>query len=284
MRLLAISDLHVGFAANRDALEALPAAPRDWIIVAGDVGETEEHLLFVLRTLRRRCAQLVWVPGNHELWTPREPSDALRGVHKYERLVSLCRREGVLTPEDPFVAWPGDPSHVIAPLFALYDYSFRPEHVSFERALDWAAESNVMCADEALLHPDPYASRQAWCQARCDESERRLLGASATGRKLVLINHWPLREDLLRLRRIPRFSLWCGTKRTADWHTRFGASVVVYGHMHVPYTTWRDGVRFEEVSFGYPRERAWRGRPTIDSYVRQILPAGEPRPDPAAGD
>ena len=57
---------------------------------------------------------------------------------------------------------------------------------------------------------------------------------------------------------------------------RFGASVVVYGHMHVPYTTRRDGVRFEEVSFGYPRERERRSRHAIETYVRQILPEPEP--------
>lgn len=281
MRLLAISDLHVGFAANRAALEMMPASPRDWLILAGDLGETEEHLLFVLRTLRPRFEQLVWVPGNHELWTTHDPPGQARGVERYERLVALCRREGVLTPEDPFAVWPGPgPSHLIAPAFLLYDYSFRPEHVSEAGALDWAAESNVMCADEAMLHPDPYPSRAAWCRARCDLTERRLADAAASGNRLVLVNHWPLREDLLRLRRIPRFSLWCGTQRTADWHTRFGASVVVYGHMHVPHTAWRDGVRFEEVSFGYPRERAWRGHPPIDSFVRQILP--EPDPPPAS--
>jgi len=277
VKLLALSDLHVGFVANRAALEALPPSPRDWLILAGDVGETEAHLAYTLRLLRPRFAQLVWVPGNHELWTPHESPAGPRGVDKYERLVALCRREGVLTPEDPYVAWPGvGPAHLIAPAFALYDYSFRPDDVSAERALDWAAESNIMCADEALLYPDPYPSREAWCHARCDLTEARLAAAAATGRRLVLINHWPLRADLLRLLYIPRFSLWCGTRRTRDWHVRFGASVVVYGHMHVPYTTRRDGVRFEEVSFGYPRERERRSRHAIETYVRQILPEPEP--------
>lgn len=286
MRLLALSDLHVGIPQNRAALAALPPSPRDWLILAGDLGETEAHVAYVIRLLRPRFAQLVWVPGNHELWTPHKAPDGPRGVDKYERLVALCRSEGVVTPEDPFVAWPGvGPAHLVAPLFTLYDYTFRPDDVNAEDALAWAAESNVMCADELMLHPDPYPSRAAWCRARCDESERRLAAAAATGARLVLINHWPLRQDLLRLLFIPRFSLWCGTRRTHDWHVRFNAAVVVYGHMHVPYTTTRDGVRFEEVSFGYPRERAWRGRKGIDTYVRQILPEPEPHeagpPDPA---
>ena len=67
----------------------------------------------------------------------------------------------------------------------------------------------------------------------------------------------------------PEFSLWCGTVETADWHTRYNAVCSVYGHLHIPRTTWRDGVRFEEVSVGYPRE--WRRRKPY-RWMRQILP------------
>jgi hypothetical protein len=39
-RLLAISDLHVGYPENRALLDGLrPSDPDDWLIVAGDVGE-----------------------------------------------------------------------------------------------------------------------------------------------------------------------------------------------------------------------------------------------------
>ena len=44
--------------------------------------------------------------------------------------------------------------------------------------------------------------------------------------------------------------------------------------------TWYDGVRFEEVSVGYPRE--WRHRASQAGVPRQILPAAArgdgPRP------
>jgi 3',5'-cyclic AMP phosphodiesterase CpdA len=67
----------------------------------------------------------------------------------------------------------------------------------------------------------------------------------------------------------PEFALWCGTTATADWHTRYNAVCSVYGHLHIPRTTWYDGVRFEEVSVGYPRE--WRRRRPY-RWLRQILP------------
>ena len=46
----------------------------------------------------------------------------------------------------------------------------------------------------------------------------------------------------------------------AIWHIRFRAELVVYGHLHIPRTTHYDGVRFEEVSLGYPREWSNRGK------------------------
>ena len=120
-----------------------------------------------------------------------------------------------------------------------------------------------------LLHPDPYPTRQAWCAARYAEAEPRL-AAAARQAPVVLVNHWPLRQDLAILPRIPRFSIWCGTRRTEDWHRRFRAAAVVYGHLHIRSTHWRDGVRFEEVSLGYPQN--WDERRGVAPYLREILP------------
>jgi 3',5'-cyclic AMP phosphodiesterase CpdA len=270
MKLFGISDLHLRLEINRFALEALPAYPEDWLMLAGDIGETEAQLEFALSILTRRFRQVLWAPGNHDLWTlPSQPGE-LRGVEKYEQLVSICRNYGVLTPEDPYTRWAGaGPACLLAPLFLLYDYSFRPDDVAAEAAIEWAVESGVLCADEALLHPDPYSSRAAWCAARCRYTEVRLRQASEQG-PLVLMNHFPLREDLVRLPRIPRFSLWCGTRRTEDWHIRFPVVAVVYGHLHTRGTHIRDGVRFEEVSLGYHRD--WDQAKGLQHYLREILP------------
>ena len=241
--------------------------------VAGDIGESEDQLHFALETLGQRFRQLLWVPGNHDLWTLGKDPERPRGVAKYLRMVEICRQHGVDTPEDPYRRWPGDGSsqdHLLAPLFLLYDYSFRPDDITLEGAVPWAAAQGIVCSDEYLLHPDPYPSRQAWCEARVALTEQRLEEAQSLGLPMVLINHYPLRRDLLRLRRIPRFSLWCGTRSTEDWHRRFNASVVVYGHLHVKGTTMRDGVRFEEVSLGYPRD--WDSQRGVTPYFRQILP------------
>lgn len=277
MKLYAISDLHVGAPENREALEELSPHPEDWLIIAGDVGETREDLEFTLRTLTPRFRKLIWVPGNHELWTlPRSP---LRGEAKYRQLVSVCESYGALTPEHPYPHWPGEgPPRVIAPLFLLYDYSFRPDDVREEDAVQWAMDSGVLCTDESLLFPDPHPSRSAWCAARCEQTRKRLEAIPAEC-STILVNHFPLRRQHARLPRIPRFSIWCGTRRTEDWPQLFRAEVVVTGHLHIPLTFWdSDGVRFEEVSLGYPRQ--WQNRRSIDQALRQILPATTP-PSPS---
>ena len=276
--LLAVSDLHVSYQANREIVSSLrPRSAADWLLVAGDVAEMSADIAWVLRVLSQRFATVIWVPGNHELWTCGADPVKLRGEQRYRYLVRLCRDLGVITPEDPYPVWngPGGPV-VIAPLFLLYDYSFLPPGAATAAdGLARAYETGVVCTDELLLHPDPYPSREAWCAARLAATERRL-AALEPGTRTVLVSHFPLIRELTQILRYPEFAQWCGTTGTADWHVRFRAAAVVYGHLHIPRTTWHDGVRFEEVSLGYPAEHRQHG--PAAAVLREILPARQPRP------
>jgi 3',5'-cyclic AMP phosphodiesterase CpdA len=269
--LLAIGDLHVEHPENREIVSLIePESDADWLIVCGDVADRVEDVEWALRSLRERFATVVWVPGNHELLTQRDDLSGLRGERRYLHLVELCRKLGVITPEDPYPVWdgPGGPARVV-PLFLLYDYSFGSNvGATREEALRRAYEAGVVCVDEFLLDPHPYPSRQAWCEARVRDAEARLAEAEPA-LPTVLVNHFPLLAEPTRVLRHPEFAQWCGTTLTVGWHRRFRAGAVVYGHLHIPRTTWHDGVRFEEVSLGYPRERRGRG---LSSGPRRILP------------
>ena len=208
-----------------------------------------------------------------------------RGQFKYDELVELCRSYDVLTPEDPYpVVAIGGREVRIAPLFLLYDYSFRPLDIPMEQAVEWAGEAGVCCADEMLLHPEPYAAIAEWCHARCEMTERRLT-AHRNDLPTVLINPYPLRADLARLPRIPPFPRWFGTRRTEHWPLRLNATDVVSA-LYIRSTSRRDGVR-SEVSLWlsapmdrinnteslYPRNPADRSRPKVWSDE----PPGEER-------
>jgi 3',5'-cyclic AMP phosphodiesterase CpdA len=271
-KLVAVSDLHVRYAENRKIVEELrPESDQDWLLVAGDVGEVVADVEWALGVLRDRFAKVVWAPGNHELWTPHDDPVQLRGEERYLRLVDVCRRLGVLTPEDPYPVWEGEGGPVvIAPLFVLYDYTFRPAGAcSQESALEMAKSAGVVCTDEYLLDPAPYPSREAWCRARLEITES-LLAAVPPELPTVLVNHFPLVREPTRVLRHPEFALWCGTEATEDWPVRFRAAAVVYGHLHIPRLIWKDGVPHQEVSLGYPRE--WQPRPGEPGRPVQILP------------
>ena len=269
-RLLATSDIHISHRENRAALDTIGRYPNDWLIVAGDVGERADHLRYALDILCARFARVIWTPGNHDLWCPAGATDRTRGLARYEELVAICREWNALTPEDPYVDFPGAPGTFIVPMFLLFDYTFRPTDVEASRALAWARQAGVLSGDEWMIDAAPFASISAWCHARCDATVRRL-DALPAGSRTILINHWPLRYDLARPPRVPHFSIWCGTTRTEDWGVRYRATAVVSGHLHMRTTLWRERVRYEEVSLGYPRDgRRERG---LDWYLREILPA-----------
>jgi 3',5'-cyclic AMP phosphodiesterase CpdA len=275
--LLAISDLHVAHPPNRRFVEGLTPADRgDWLIVAGDVGDSPADVEWALSLLAGRFERVIWAPGNHELLCPREPDGEPRGDLRYRALVEICRRHGVLSPEDPYPVWegPGGPA-LVAPLFLLYDYSFGDgTGAGKEEALRRAYDAGVVCVDEFLLDPRPYPSREEWCRARVAETEARL-GRCPPELPTVLVNHFPLTQAPTRVLRHPEFAQWCGTRLTADWHRRFRALAVVYGHLHIPRTTEEDGVRFEEVSLGYPREPGHARR--LAAGPRRVLAGQEGR-------
>lgn len=268
MKLFAISDLHLANKPNRDALLNLPSYKNDWLILAGDIGEKSEYLRFALFILTTKFEQIIWVPGNHDLWTFPLNDKEPKGVDKYYQLVNICRSYKVLTPEDEYSKiMLGDQQYIIVPTLTLYDYSFRPKEIPFEQAIDWAAESGVVCTDEDLLFSYPYRSIAEWCLKRCEYTKSRL-AKLPVNIPIILVNHYPVIEEHAKLWRFPRFTLWCGTKRTEDWVKKYNIKLVVHGHMHIRGTKYKDGVKYEEVSFGYPRD--WDVRKGMEFYLKEI--------------
>jgi 3',5'-cyclic AMP phosphodiesterase CpdA len=244
--LWAISDLHTGHTGNKPVTESLyPSSPDDWLIVAGDVAERTDDIRWSLDLLRKRFAKVIWVPGNHELWTTAKDPNQIFGRSRYDYLVNMCDEMGIVTPEHPFPVWTdeGGPATIV-PLFLLYDYTFLPAGATTKaEGLAIAREKNVVATDEFLLSSEPYATKEAWCRDRLASTRKRLDDLDWMT-PTVLVNHFPLVRDPCDVLFYPEFALWCGTTETADWHTRYNAVCSVYGHLHIPRTTWYDGVRF----------------------------------------
>ena len=53
-KVLAVSDLHIGYAENREIVDRLqPTTDRDWLLVAGDVAEVGRAVGKALAVLRQ---------------------------------------------------------------------------------------------------------------------------------------------------------------------------------------------------------------------------------------
>lgn len=249
--LWSVSDLHVTWSANRERVERLrPADPGDWLIVAGDVAERIDVVVDTLARLRRRFARVIWTPGNHELFS--RNTDRFKGHARYLRLVELLREVGVDTPEDEYPVFGGV---TVAPLFTLYDYSFRPPGLTVAEALAAARDARATLDDVLLIAP--YVDIPAWCAERVAYSRERL---AAVEGPTLLVNHWPLvREPTLRMAK-KEMALWCGTTATRDFATEHHAIGVIHGHLHMPEELRVEGVPHFDVSLGYPFEQEYMPR------------------------
>ena len=262
--LWAVSDLHAAVRVNGDRIDELvPPNPHDWLIVAGDVAERIDLVTNTLARLKNRYATVIWVPGNHELFS--RGQDAFKGRSKYDRLVEGCREIGVITPEDPFPVFGGV---TVVPLFTLYDYSFRPPGTTVEQELASAKQKQIVMTDEFAIAP--FVDVRAWCWDRLAYSIKRL---SRVEGETVLINHWPLVQEPTLYLRWPEVALWCGTRHTRSWPRRYNAKAVVYGHLHMPNRANIDGVDHIEVSLGYPRE--WQAHGGLQPWPYPVLTIDE---------
>ena len=229
--LWAISDLHTGHTGNKPITESLhPSSPDDWLIVAGDVAERTDEIHWSLDLLRKRFAKVIWVPGNHELWTTNRDPMQIFGKARYDYLVNMCDEMGIVTPEHPFPVWTeeGGPATIV-PMFLLYDYTFLPQGAATKaEGLAIARERNVVGTDEFLLsvralrHPRRVVPRpgvlhpQAARGPRLDDADRageplpagaRTLRCDVLPGVLAVVRHHrdrrlahPLQRGLLGLR------------------------------------------------------------------------------------
>ncbi len=249
--LWAVSDLHAAVKANTARIDAIrPTDPSDWLIVAGDVAERQDLIVRVMAKLVDRFDTVIWVPGNHELFS--RSADRHSGREKYTALVQSMREMGVITPEDPYPTF-GDVT--IAPLFTLYDYSFRRAGLTVEEAVAAARARDIMMTDEFAIAP--FVDIRAWCWERLAYTTKRL---SRVEGPTILINHWPLVQEPTLKMRWSDVALWCGTRHTRSWPRRYHAEAVIYGHLHMPGIMRVDGIQHIEVSLGYPREWQARGQ------------------------
>jgi predicted phosphodiesterase len=256
MRLFALSDLHVDFAANLDLVEGLSREEHgaDGLIVAGDASHRTDRAERALAALRECFAEVWFTPGNHDLWVDDgtgEPAES--SLDRIAAFEALCARLGVRTGPAPAGArW-------VVPLAGWYEPAFaqrRHADAPSERiSRRWA--DHQRCRWPAGWDDDGERSR------RLAEPNEAAIASIPTGCQVVTFSHFLPRPELLptvahlRFKELPRVA---GSDILEGQLRAAGATVHVFGHTHIPWDEVIDGVRYVQNPLSYPHERKRRGQ------------------------
>jgi predicted phosphodiesterase len=241
MRVYAVSDIHIDYDVNAKWVAGLSTADYqdDVLILAGDVTDTRRLLDWCLSTLAKRFKQVLFVPGNHDLWVIRDDR-AKNSLQKFDDVCAVVESSGA-----SMQAFRG-PGVSIIPLLAWYDYSFgEPSEELRSIWMDY----------RACRWPSGYTDKDvAEHFAALNDKHIRPVGG-----KVITYSHFLPRIDLM-----PGF-MPCASKllypilgstQLERQLRRLNPHIHVYGHSHVNRHVKIDGVSYINNAFGYPSE-AW---------------------------
>jgi predicted phosphodiesterase len=238
MRILTISDIHIDFDENRKWVLNISKQEYqdDILILAGDVSDIVSHLADAFTFLMKRFREVLFVPGNHDLWVHRNKE--IRSLEKLELIKKMAGDAGVrMTPYH-------ENSFSIIPLHAWYDYSFGEPS---EKLLMIWGDFN------ACQWPDTYDEQKI-------TSHFLSMNEYSTGNNsgiIITFSHFMPRIDLMpdfipREHRILYPAL--GTKKLEFLLRRISPRMHIYGHTHVNRYVERDRILYINNALGYPRE------------------------------
>jgi predicted phosphodiesterase len=239
MRVFAVSDIHVDYEINAKWVANVSRSEYrdDVLILAGDVSDTLRLLDWCLSTLAARFHQVLFVPGNHELWVVRD-GRTKNSLDKFQDVAAVVASSGASMK----LFCKNGVS--IVPLLGWYDYSFgEPTEELLSTWMDFHA-----CRWPSGLREEDIAMHFA---ALNDEH------AGGSGDKVITFSHFLPRLDVM-----PRYIsdstrlLYpiLGTTQLERQLRLIGPSVHVYGHSHVNRNVKIDGVSYINNAYGYPSE------------------------------
>ena len=263
-RLQIISDIHIDYRGNREMLLGLSDQQfqQDILVIAGDATDDLLLLASFFEAMLRKFRQLVFVPGNHELWVKRgEHSDSSQ---KFADILALCRSLGVVT--QPLKIGVQTPLWIV-PLFSWYHTAEHP-HLSLFRKKDGVEDKTFD------MWTDFYATRWPEDISRDIGSYFLAMNQSCLEQRydapVVSVSHFLPRQELMLSTPEERaanqlnykdthpefnFSHVAGSQGIETQLRALGSRVHVYGHQHRNRCRDIDGVTYLSHCMGYPKER-----------------------------
>jgi len=247
VRVFAVSDIHADYAENFAWVQALSQDEylNDILILAGDVSDSMDILQRVFDTLQQRFSELLFVPGNHELWVQGSEYDC--SLEKFDAIMTLCRTRQVRVD----VCRVAGISFV--PLLSWYDFSFGEPDRHLRRAwrdfraCRWPAHLDSSAAVSAYFLNKNLPALEASLS----------LADGAECNTLISYSHFLPRIDVMPAQ-IPeqrrRVYPVLGSEALGKQVKQLMPDIHVYGHSHVNQSVELGGIRYINNAFAYPSE------------------------------
>lgn len=238
MRVFAVSDIHADFEENFKWLNTLSLSDfrEDILILAGDISGNILIIEKVFKELKKRFAEVFFVPGNHDLWVHRR--DGIDSLKKLDLIYRTAENYGIRMQ----AATLGYLS--IIPLLGWYDYTFgMPSEELFGTWMDYSACIWPELCDEKSI------------TAYFTGLNEKYFGIKNSF--IISFSHFLPRIDIM-----PTFipeakrKLYpvLGSSLIEDQIRKLKPNIHVYGHSHVNVCVKKDSVLYINNAFGYPYE------------------------------
>lgn len=260
VRLWCVSDIHTDIKENLQWVKRLSDTEylNDALIVAGDVSDSMDTLELTLATLKRKYADVFFVPGNHDLWT-----DDVDSISKLHQIVALCQRLQIHTAArrigtEKQGCW-------VCPILSWHHQSWDPEPDL--QGWDLPSEPAQCMVDfERCRFPPGVSMFDESAARKVDTLNDRLeVLAPLADRKddepLVTFSHFLPYIDLLLEKRflmIPCLAKASGSDFLRKRLESLKPDVHIFGHTHFGWDTVLNGTRYVQAALGYPHERKLR--------------------------
>lgn len=238
MRVFALSDIHVDYEGNKRWLFNLSRQDyqQDILILAGDITDDLAVLEQCFGYLSSIFHQVLYVPGNHELWVKRDAIKcSFEKFNTISRLASDC---------DISMQYYQTDALGIVPLLAWYDFSFGVPGSALNAA--WADFYHCRW-------PDGYREAEITHYFL----SKNTIDIDKADKTIISFSHFLPSIDVMPSY-IPQKHRYLypvlGSQALGRQVTALNPAIHVYGHSHVNRQVTINGIQYINNAFGYPSE------------------------------
>ncbi len=252
MRVFALSDIHVDYQENEQWLLELSFIDyqNDILILAGDLTDDIELLERCFSNLSKKFQNVLFVPGNHDLWVSRDT--IATSVVKYQKVCELANIYDI-----SMQTYQTDPLSII-PLLGWYDFSFGDPSIQLKnswmdfRSCVWPEGWEISDVVNYFLNQNN-------------------ISLKTNSETVITFSHFLPRIDLMPAY-IPSSLRYLypvlGSVLIEEQIRKLKPRIHVYGHSHVNRQIEIKEIKYINNAFGYPSERRIVNKELLCIYER----------------